>query len=411
VITVKKYLIIPVFLVFLFVCGWVNEVGMDEQDIICGELKRDMGECQPCLRIKGCDGEQYYLAVFRDPKCKFIKIVNPIWGDVRVHCGGEGDAMGREVRAHCITNYTSLECISSCDQCTDPCADVHCYQQCFGCDLWAMKCVDGRCVEDYIIEANSAECGCTEMECGAVCVGKDLWNQKYVNGECVIDQIIEHNSTACGVDLCANHCNNGIKDCGEYGVDCGGGCPFKDSDLDGIEDCKDLCPNSQCSRVDMNGCETDVDSDGVGDCEDECPHDKGDSSNRGCPSNILPLVAVIGGAAVAAGGVAIKGMKIAGEASKKAGTKTAGEASKKAGTKIAESFKKAGTKIAESFKKAGTKIAESFKKAGTKIAEAAIGAGFTGEAEKTQEQFIICPHCGEKLPLGSKFCSKCGHSI
>jgi hypothetical protein len=87
-------------------------------------------------------------------------------------------------------------------------------------------------------------------------------------------------------ELCEStaHCYNGIKDCNEYGVDCGGGCPFKDSDKDGVADCMDSCPDSACEKVDAKGCEIDTDSDGVGDCEDACPQEKGDTLN-GCPEN------------------------------------------------------------------------------------------------------------------------------
>jgi hypothetical protein len=36
-------------------------------------------------------------------------------------------------------------------------------------------------------------------------------------------------------------------------VDCGGGCPFIDSDSDGVEDCKDECPNEK-RITSNNGC-------------------------------------------------------------------------------------------------------------------------------------------------------------
>ncbi|MGC1119775.1 MAG: HEAT repeat domain-containing protein [Candidatus Methanofastidiosia archaeon] len=76
-------------------------------------------------------------------------------------------------------------------------------------------------------------------------------------------------------------------------MDCGGGCSFIDSDKDGVEDCMDFCPNSQCNIVDARGCETDLDNDGVADCEDDCPDKKGDASNRGCPRT-TPLLYVLG---------------------------------------------------------------------------------------------------------------------
>jgi hypothetical protein len=95
-----------------------------------------------------------------------------------------------------------------------------------------------------------------------------------------------------GEDPCKDHCTNKIQDCGEYGVDCGGGCLFKDADSDGIEDCKDACPDSRCHRVDDTGCETDADADKVLDCEDDCPGKKGDPAHRGCPG--IPLNLVVG---------------------------------------------------------------------------------------------------------------------
>lgn len=127
---------------------------------------------------------------------------------------------------------------------------------------------------------------CTHDSCGQVCKGYDLWAQKCVNGMCVDDYLIESNSLHCGFDPCKNHCTNGKQDCGEYGVDCGGDCLFKDSDRDGIEDCLDRCPQSRCKRVDTNGCETDDDADCVLDCEDNCPDQAGPAENKGCPHEV-----------------------------------------------------------------------------------------------------------------------------
>lgn len=403
----KKYVIIPIFLAVGITCGWVNDAGMEE-NVICGEIMRYIEECEPCVLIYGCDGEEYRLFAPLDPKCRFVKITNPVWGTVSVQCPVESEGevvMFREVRAWCITSYSSIKCIDSCEKCDDPCADVHCSPECVGCDLWATKCVDGECVQDYIAGRDSVECGCGAV-CGAVCVGQDLWSQKRVNGNCVLDALIEPNSTACGYNPCENHCDNGKKDCGEHGVDCGGGCPFKDSDHDSVEDCIDKCPNSRCNRVDMNGCETDVDADGVMDCEDECPTEKGDASNNGCPAaNVVVILAGIGGAA-AAGSAALYGIKggklFAKSATKKMSTEMAEAASKKVSTEMAEAATKS----------VSTEIAEAAsKKAGEKIAEAAIGAGVTGTVAKTQEGFISCPQCGENLSPDSKFCSKCGHEL
>jgi len=187
----------------------------------------------------------------------------------------------------------------------DPCRDVNCpITVCRGYDLWTQICVNGECVDYLLAEANSPQCGydpCTGVECDNTCEGYDLWTQMCENGECAPSSLIEANSTQCGYDPCTDHCNNGKQDCGEYGVDCGGGCPFIDSDSDGVEDGMDLCPDTPCDRVDANGCETDVDEDDVPDCEDECPDERGDPSNRGCPDErveYIVIIILIGGAAI-----------------------------------------------------------------------------------------------------------------
>lgn len=131
-------------------------------------------------------------------------------------------------------------------------------------------------------------------------------------GECELCDLCDYDQCSViveGEDPCKDHCTNQKQDCGEYGVDCGGGCPLTDSDSDGVEDCIDLCPNSRCDKVDADGCETDVDADGVIDCEDDCPHKKGDASNRGCPTtNVFVIVSIIGVIAVG-GGLALWKMK------------------------------------------------------------------------------------------------------
>ena len=325
---------------------------------------------------------------------------------------------------HTTTLTVTLNC--------DPCKGVTCGTVCRGYDLWHQKCVDGNCVDDTLVEANSVTCGydpCSGVVCNDICKGYDLWAQKCVNGNCVDDHLVESDSVTCGFDPCADHCNNGVQDCGEYGVDCGGGCPFLDSDADGVEDCEDLCPNSRCNQVDINGCETDADADGVLDCDDDCPSEKGDASNRGCPSNnFILLLGGLGGIAAVGGGLALWGLKGgAGGAGggkpptpkmiKKAPTDIA--ARKEAAEKIAEQMareaaeKQAGAKVGEEAAgKAGEKVAEAAtKKAGTKVAEAAAGAGLAGTVSKKQKKDIFCPNCGEKLPADSKFCGKCGHKL
>jgi hypothetical protein len=69
-----------------------------------------------------------------------------------------------------------------------------------------------------------------------------------------------------------------------------------DSDLDGVWDYKDACPNEPGSPFNM-GCpkttelsgninkelSTDTDLDGVPDDKDECPNEYGSPFNQGCP--------------------------------------------------------------------------------------------------------------------------------
>ncbi len=66
----------------------------------------------------------------------------------------------------------------------------------------------------------------------------------------------------------------------EAGLEALDGCP--DADGDGIADFKDLCPNS-AGTMEMKGC-PDTDGDGVNDNEDECPNMPGDVANNGCPN-------------------------------------------------------------------------------------------------------------------------------
>jgi hypothetical protein len=121
-------------------------------------------------------------------------------------------------------------------------------------------------------------------------------------GECQYCEMCDYGQCTIFVkDPCEDHCTNKIQDCRETGVDCGGGCPFKDADSDGVEDCRDLCPDSRCTMVDADGCETD----GRTACEDDCPDERGDTAS-GCPSNstMLLLGSIIGGAAIG-GGLAV----------------------------------------------------------------------------------------------------------
>jgi len=58
----------------------------------------------------------------------------------------------------------------------------------------------------------------------------------------------------------------------------------KDSDMDGVSDKKDKCPNTPTGvAVDEKGCPIDTDGDGVADYIDDCPTVKGLTSLKGCP--------------------------------------------------------------------------------------------------------------------------------
>ncbi len=58
----------------------------------------------------------------------------------------------------------------------------------------------------------------------------------------------------------------------------------KDSDMDGVSDKKDKCPNTPTGvAVDENGCPIDTDGDGIADYIDDCPTVPGLTSLKGCP--------------------------------------------------------------------------------------------------------------------------------
>ena len=60
----------------------------------------------------------------------------------------------------------------------------------------------------------------------------------------------------------------------------------KDSDMDGVSDNKDECPNTPAGvAVDAKGCPVDSDGDGVADYIDDCPTVAGLTSLKGCPDS------------------------------------------------------------------------------------------------------------------------------
>lgn len=87
-------------------------------------------------------------------------------------------------------------------------------------------------------------------------------------------------------DLLADSDMDGIVDeldlCPQVaGLEALDGCP--DTDEDGIADYKDACPE-QFGSVALSGC-PDTDEDGVSDNEDECPNMAGSIANKGCPDD------------------------------------------------------------------------------------------------------------------------------
>ncbi|MBU7043566.1 MAG: zinc-ribbon domain-containing protein [Theionarchaea archaeon] len=371
------------------------------------------------------------------------------------------------VNGVCVKDYLIEKNSTQCGY--DPCKNVNCGTVCRNYDLWIQECVDGTCVDDRLLEANSLTCGydpCTNIQCRDICKGYDLWSQKCVDGACVDDQLLEADSLTCGFDPCEGqgHCTNGVQDCGEYGIDCGGGCPFIDSDNDSVEDCKDLCMNSRCNKVDTQGCETDIDGDNVYDCEDDCPNEPGEASNRGCPNNmnLILILGGIGGIIIIGGGLIfwnflggrgggppgggaggppgggaggppgggaggppgggaggqpiarppVEDMAARKEIAEEIAKQTAKEvAEKKAGTKLAEeASKQAGTKLAEeASKQAGTKLAEeASKQAGTKLAEEASKSIGTKAAEGAAGMGIAGV-VGKELK--ETYCPQCGQKL
>ncbi|MFQ6089570.1 MAG: hypothetical protein ACE5K0_11825, partial [Candidatus Methanofastidiosia archaeon] len=51
--------------------------------------------------------------------------------------------------------------------------------------------------------------------------------------------------------------------------------------------------NPDCAIVDERGCPKDSDVDGINDCEDRCPEEKGLRRNKGCPQKVGVEILII----------------------------------------------------------------------------------------------------------------------
>lgn len=93
---------------------------------------------------------------------------------------------------------------------------------------------------------------------------------KCLEGECIPDYMVEVNSEQCKIETP----------------------PPSDTDGDGIPDDEDACYNPGCKIVDSQGCPKDSDGDGVNDCDDECPNEAGEKTNKGCPKKVIVSIEI-----------------------------------------------------------------------------------------------------------------------
>lgn len=208
-------------------CGWVI-VGWESAYSInsCAECGKE--SCEEWLHVKCNVGGyklyingEYALTEDGDGDCG----VELSAGTYTVKLKKEGcDTVIETVRIECgheTTLRVTMSCNEDCDNgkdddgdgridCNDsdcrndpdcdPCRNVNCPDtKCYGCELWKVKCANGECVKDYLVEKDSEECGC-------------------------------------GADPCK-----------------------EDSDHDGVNNCKDRCPNtpewmSRSLQIDSEGC-------------------------------------------------------------------------------------------------------------------------------------------------------------
>lgn len=86
-------------------------------------------------------------------------ISNPYGNGCDILIIGGKDADARKETTEYLIDLSSDDYKKICE---NPCADVLCSEKCYDCDLWAMECVNGECVKDYIIKKNSSKCGYNE---------------------------------------------------------------------------------------------------------------------------------------------------------------------------------------------------------------------------------------------------------
>lgn len=207
----KKHILVFALLIALLIPGEINEVGSG--DMICGYVYpytyTDWG-CIVGWPMDTCDGQRVYL--WNPPDYyigHWIILFDPVWAERCVTCKDGSTKCGQA-----ITTCSGAQYIRSCEDCgfpesqPDPCKNVVCSPRCLGpddCDYWATKCVNGECVEDYIIERDSKNCGCGDpcrnVVCDPQCLGPDgcdYWDMGCVDGTCEKLYLIEEDSEKCG---------------------------------------------------------------------------------------------------------------------------------------------------------------------------------------------------------------------
>jgi heat shock protein HslJ len=143
-----------------------------------------------------------------------------------------------------------------------------------------MKCLEGECVPDYVIEKESPLCK-PGQEADDDQDGIPNNSDSCYNPDCAIVD-----NRGCPKDTDRDGLNNCEDDCpNQAGSAANNGCPAggEDRDGDGVSDDQDACYNPGCTIIDELGCPRDADADGLPDCDDDCPGIPGEIANNGCP--------------------------------------------------------------------------------------------------------------------------------